>query len=771
MAVPGFRRFSLINEEHSQHRIVPDNRKLPTTVATTTSNAGGRFSSDVTADNLHKSSSGSRKPPSPQRSINSEGGGYEIDITRPHMLSGVYMDPKMVRKAVADIVQTSKNPDADFEKTVAEFLTNMGYAIFQQGPLGRQTASSSIRSADDFAPPISTPSSRCKRKTPLNLVKTVHHQNPSQKRLPRMRTVPSHIVSQHSLPEHYTKRYAVDSSKAARTRQQIQKEEFVRRFKNLLQREILEKQLLQAETRQSKSRWQQIEHRLLYEALPHVIQRKLIESGETRARTEVLVVGAGLAGLSAARKLMCSGFQKVTVLEAQNKVGGRILGIGLDENDPCNILDMGVTGIDYPGHDNSLWVLAECAGLAKECVEGTKPENNSHLKYKDGMEYITDVTGLPLMTNIRKDADAVFREVCQGSPSSKGICLSGLDYTREKHRRFQTTLASMNIVKDHETTVELQETTNKFLTESEFLMEDDKGDLGVHELGRHKHMTGDDVTVHPRGGMVSLINFIIDKQLRKAIKYNAEVEFIDWSDFNVKNARSRQDSKVKVICKDGREFEAKHVIVTVPLGYLKAHADHMFKPSLSEEKLRAIRDLGWANSSKAYLVYDSPICSKPINIISRCLLSGSNSCKLSSNTVVGLKSHPIHKHILELQSTGAIIESTSDADIIQVVTEIVKTNLQRNLPSPIKVHKSKWGQKSTFKGTHPYLSAKCTGDEITILSEPLRFRNVPVILFAGDATFQQYRCLAHAARASGLREANRLCNIYNDIIQYANTMK
>ena len=43
------------------------------------------------------------------------------------------------------------------------------------------------------------------------------------------------------------------------------------------------------------------------------------------AQTKVIIIGAGLAGLSAAQRLITNGFRNVHIIEAKNRIGGRVL--------------------------------------------------------------------------------------------------------------------------------------------------------------------------------------------------------------------------------------------------------------------------------------------------------------------------------------------------------------------------------------------------------------------------------------------------------------
>lgn len=52
---------------------------------------------------------------------------------------------------------------------------------------------------------------------------------------------------------------------------------------------------------------------------------------------KIVIIGAGVAGIAAARKLLERGFRNILVLEAENRIGGRIQTIPFGGN----VVDLG----------------------------------------------------------------------------------------------------------------------------------------------------------------------------------------------------------------------------------------------------------------------------------------------------------------------------------------------------------------------------------------------------------------------------------------------
>lgn len=51
----------------------------------------------------------------------------------------------------------------------------------------------------------------------------------------------------------------------------------------------------------------------------------------------IVIVGAGISGISAAAKLIENGFKNLVILEAENRIGGRVCTVPFGKN----VLDMG----------------------------------------------------------------------------------------------------------------------------------------------------------------------------------------------------------------------------------------------------------------------------------------------------------------------------------------------------------------------------------------------------------------------------------------------
>ncbi|HKU39335.1 MAG TPA: FAD-dependent oxidoreductase, partial [Polyangiales bacterium] len=79
----------------------------------------------------------------------------------------------------------------------------------------------------------------------------------------------------------------------------------------------------------------------------------------------VIVVGAGIAGLAAAGRLKAAGFQ-VTVLEARNRVGGRMY---TDTNATGTTLDLGASWIH--GHQPEFEALVASMNLVQKNTDYT----------------------------------------------------------------------------------------------------------------------------------------------------------------------------------------------------------------------------------------------------------------------------------------------------------------------------------------------------------------------------------------------------------------
>ncbi|XP_067848266.1 peroxisomal N(1)-acetyl-spermine/spermidine oxidase-like [Heptranchias perlo] len=307
----------------------------------------------------------------------------------------------------------------------------------------------------------------------------------------------------------------------------------------------------------------------------------------------------------------------------------------------------------------------------------------------------------------------------------------------------------------------------------------DLSDVSLQEYNEYEDIEGGDRN-SPRL-FLKLISNLVEIIPREKLLLEKPVKQILWN-----GSFESEDGSlypVRVVCEDGDHILADHVIVTISLGYLKAEAKALFHPSLPEEKLHAIKNMGFGTTDKVYLEYEVPFWDKDIGPEYAIVLVWEDETPFS-----GLKPNPAewwrrlyyfnvlqpaerYGHILLGWTSGReaeFMETLSEEELASNITRILRQFTGKPVPQPKNVFITKWFSNSYTRGSYSHISINSTGDMIDTLAEPLPQEEgdeypskMLQVLFAGEATHWRYHSTTHGALLSGWREAERLIDHYS----------
>lgn len=443
--------------------------------------------------------------------------------------------------------------------------------------------------------------------------------------------------------------------------------------------------------------------------------------------SHVIVVGAGASGLATARQLSNFGM-KVTVLEARDRIGGRVcdekLG-GVCVGRGAQIMN-GCT-------NNPMAVMVEQCGLNMKSI-GDKCE----LIEEDGKLVCA-------ATDERVDFhfNALLDAVADWRKHSEVDCSLG-DKLLEIHKMFidQTetafTEAADRLLQFHLGNLEYGCAT---VLDNVSALAWDQNESFPQFPGKHTILT------HGYG--------IILKHLAEGldIRLGIEVDAIDYS-----------GKIISVTTKNGQTFTGDKVVITVPIALLKSESIS-FVPLLPAEKTEAINRLGAGLIEKVILSF--PRCfwhkySQKTDSFGHIPNSKENRgfCgifyDLSTKKPVGKKKMTGNGHVLMTVLAGqAAIEAQSmdDKEIVTRCMDLLKSLFPtEKVPEPLDSIVTRWGQEPFSKMAYSFVAKEGTGEDYTILSNDVNKK----LYFAGEATNRQFPQTVSGAYLSGTREAYKI---------------
>ncbi|KRT82898.1 hypothetical protein AMK59_3209, partial [Oryctes borbonicus] len=451
----------------------------------------------------------------------------------------------------------------------------------------------------------------------------------------------------------------------------------------------------------------------------------------------IAIIGGGMAGLGAATTFLQAGIEDFLILEASDKLGGRVDTIYLNGN----VLELGAQWLH--GTSNYLHRLAEENNLivdeASEEGVGIYVRNDGYIfedfmvkkidfivgKILEECENFVDSEKYPF--SVEEFLEEEFKKHLRDNPNEDKEFVEKALELYDWHYRFQVIDNSCH---------RLKEVSAK-----------DWGKYSFIGTDRQKHM-------NLRNGYKSLVDILLKSIPEQSSLLETPVLKIDYS-----------KAKIRLDCRGNLTILADHVIATPSIGFLKQNL-LQFQPPLPDITRKTIDSLGFYGIGKIYLVFEEKwwkvdgfqLVWKRNTILGDDrdwirYVSGFDTVFNQTNILVGwIGGDGIEK-----------MESLCEEIVGIHCVEVLRMFLQDpSIPLPIKVIKSTWISNPWVRGAYSHTTPACdrAGCGPSTLAVPVTMDGVPKIFFAGEAVHESHFSTTHGAFESGERQAGNLLKFF-----------
>lgn len=426
------------------------------------------------------------------------------------------------------------------------------------------------------------------------------------------------------------------------------------------------------------------------------------------ARTEVVVIGAGVAGLAAARTLQELDYD-VLILEARERLGGRVWSRPAWHD---LTLDLGASWI-HGDRGNPLTALTRQYGI-KSVVsdyDSITVYDSAGRAIKDGALERLEARFETLLETLEalrermdeRDAD----DISLQAGFEKALAQDKVLDERER-QALHYVLASQI---EHEYGADAAEMSLYYWDEGE-------------EFGGHHRL-------FPAGygQLVEALAEGLDIRLRHAVQ------------------RVSYDKRGVTVETTQGPFKAQCALVTLPLGVLKRGSVH-FDPPLPARKQKAIERIGMGLLNKVYLRFPHVFWDESEWIGHIAHGQGTVAEFVNMDYYLG---QPILLGFIA-GSKARQLEGRPDKEIVAEMMAVLQRCYGQAIPAPTDWLITRWGTDPFAGGAYSFLATHAKEGDRQALAEPVQGR----LFFAGEATSMAYPATVHGALLSGEQAARHL---------------
>ncbi|MBN3512086.1 flavin monoamine oxidase family protein [Mycolicibacterium nivoides] len=424
---------------------------------------------------------------------------------------------------------------------------------------------------------------------------------------------------------------------------------------------------------------------------------------------DTVVVGAGIAGVTAANLLSQAG-QRVVVVEARDRVGGRLW----TDRSAGFCVDLGASWI-HGVDGNPLTDLVEAFDI--DTVEFTvgafQPDSRPIANYSPSFELLDSVAAQRWADDVHVVDEELERVIAssdngQSYAAVAAQALATRDWDTERMQRVW-----------------------------EFYRHRTEEQCGAHisEVAAHgldeDVIFGDEV-VFP-GGYDQLV-LTLARGLD--IRLNQVVTSVAWS-----TEGARVDTATA-------SFEARQVVVTVPLGVLKSEAIQ-FVPELPPEVAGPIERLGMGVFVKVFLQFPQRFW--PGNVYAIRQQGAAGDVWHSWYDVSGSSGQPM---LLAFAGgpRGREVEGMTDEQVVASTLASLRQIYGDSVPGPVNHWVTRWGADPYSLGSYSHVAVGASHEDHDAMATPVG----GVVHLAGEATWSTDPATVNGALLSGHRAAERV---------------